>query len=92
MKLKLFRKGFIVDGNIPEISGTGHRLPHSNNSLKKKLKGIGKFFHTKKGFGVIKVISEINENVPDRKRLIDEVLNDPIRDEPGLTCNYVRHI
>ena len=99
MKLKLFRKGFIVDGNIPAPATDSRpatdycvRLPHSNNSLKKKLKGIGKFFNTKKGFGVINVISEINENVPDRKRLIDEVLNDPIRDKPGLSCNYVRHI
>ena len=99
MKLKLFRKGFIVDGNIPapvmdSRPATDYcvRHRHSNNSLKKKLKGIGQFFHTRKGFGIINVISEINENVPDRKRLIDEVLNDPIRDEPGLYCNYVRHI
>ena len=75
-----------------KFSGLGHRLPHRNNSLKKKLKGRGHFFHTKRGFGIIKVISEINENVPDRKRLIDEVLNDPNRDEPGLYCSYVRYI
>ena len=66
--------------------------PHSNNSLKKKLKGRGSFFHTRKGFGIIKVTSEINENVPDRKRFIDEALNNPNIDKPGLYCSYVRHI
>ena len=73
-----------------KFSGLGHGL--RNNSLKKKLKGRGILFHTKRGFGIIEVISEINENVPDRKRLIDEVLNDPNRDQPGLYCSYVRHI
>ena len=55
------------------------------------MKGKGKFFNTTKGYGIIDVISEINEDVPDRKRFIDEVLNQTSR-KPGLYCNYVRHI
>ena len=79
MKSILFRKGF--------ISGLGHLIPHGYNSLKKKLKGKGRFFNTKRGYGIIEVISEIDENVPDRRRLIEEVLNNP--EKPGLYCKYV---
>ena len=55
------------------------------------MKGKGKFFNATKGFGIIDVISEINEDVPDRKRFIDEVLNQTSR-KPGLYCNHVRII
>ena len=63
-----------------------------NSTLKKRLKGKGLLFQPKKGWGVIKVLSEIDENVPDRSRLV-EFLNSPYRDKPGyragLRCHYV---
>ena len=80
----------IVQERIPFRSWSPYSawtMSHGYNPQKKKLKGKGRFFNTKRGYGIIEVISEIDENVPDRRRLIEEVLNNP--EKPGLYCKYV---
>ena len=57
------------------------------------MKGKGLYFNTRKGYGFIEILSEIDENVPDRSRLV-EFLNNPYRGgnpgrKTGLICRYV---
>jgi len=93
--VKQIRVGLRFAVNITGLDGKpvmGDPLVHHDIEIvQKRLKGKGLLFQPKKGWGVIKVLSEIDENVPDRSRLV-EFLNSPYRDKPGyragLRCHY----
>ena len=53
------------------------------------MKGKGLYFNPRKGYGFIEVLSEIDENVPDRNRLLELLNGETHYNMAGIMCNAV---
>ena len=88
MILKLYRKRFFRALYLGFNAGFDTWI-FTINSKKRKVKGRGLYFNTRKGYGFIEVLSEIDENVPDRNRLLEQLKDPELGGKAGLMCSAV---